>query len=349
MFAEILTLIRASAVNLIIALFCFLLVGNFFKSMINVALELMLAPMFHLRIMTLSAFGVQYMRDEKGWKRTGKSGTMFFEVSAAIDTEATKDMDSKKVSNLDIADTIVCKVLTFLICSGVGAFLLIKGHSVPPILAVIVYTTGLGLIFHSLVSLIFAIFTLIKIKKSLAGYIQKASEKLRSGCSFSELKLKSVKDLPYTKTSRIERVLYFMFYFAYLDATGRCDELWDAVNELEKDMPELANASVFNIPENIFPQYIPVYYDLLYFYSCYNINEAKAKILYIIISRLDPEDDESNAQRILAYYHANVIRDRERAVQNANTAFDNLGNIKSRGEREYEEQCVSRLRKYLNI
>ena len=128
---------------------------------------------------------------------------------------------------------------------------------------------------------------------------------MRQGIPFEQMDLKPVSQLPYKNPSKLEKMMYYQLYIPYLIDRNDIEGLKDPIRE----MTDFYGKRDYIVQETL------SYYWLIFYYSRYEINPANADAFFTRVSGTLLSDSDSNAKRVLAYYHFGVKRDVEKAEQ----------------------------------
>lgn len=167
------------------------------------------------------------------------------------------------------------------------------------------------------------------IDKSLMSYNQKISQDMLAGIPLAQMNLPPLEELDLKKDNFSERV-YQSFRIQ------RCIETedYDAMQPLIMWMET-------HLSDDFLKQELGLYYDIMHYYSCINMNHDKVKKYYKFIEKELLRDGDSNGRRVLAYYQYYVEKDAEKALR---TAQDGINVISLyEGNKELEEKMLHQL------
>ena len=337
--------VRGNTLVLLVTVFVFFFIASWVRGLIEILINFIFAPLFgnKLNLVSFWGYGFENMNDK--WTYVGKKSSLGIRSYVIFDCEKFGNIDDpdekKKLGKKSDGYHIFYSWIIFVLCLVLGLVVIFTANTSMDSINTIICALGAGLIYHGLFLLIVGYYSSHKMKTSLAGYIDNAVKKLRAGCLIPNLELLPVNLLPYEKTIKAERLLYFPFYFIYLDACGRFDEMKAVVDAANDDLPEQFSRPIAN-----------AYIQLMYYYSCHNVDEVKARYFYENVGKFLVNDRDSNSRRIMAYFELNINKNREAAIEYAKATKNNLNTFKAKvsaGEYHYEIECVDRLYRVLGI
>lgn len=333
---KVVEIVRSSTMYLIVFVLFFFIIANWLKGALKLLIDLVLAPLFKHKVTMIRAFGKTFKNDGDGFRVVNSGSATNIQSYPFFDFDKYKNIEAEKQLRLGDQLMILAAVISLIVSLIVGVPLALAGRNLTNIVFVILASLGLGLIFHNVVSLGITIYSVYKSKTSLAGYMSSAIAKIRNGATYDMLNLEPIDKLPYKNVIKTERLLYFSFYYLYLESIEKYDE-----------MPALARNAISELPDNFVESYVPLFANLLDYYSHYEIDDSKAHHLYNRVGEYLVNDKDANSKRILAYYEANINKDIEKARAYANEARVAVNNAKFRCDQVLEANCVRKLDDYL--
>lgn len=327
-------------IKAVIFLTAFLPVAVWVNSLIDILFALFIAPLFCLKCNHISLFGLTFQKDGGKWHCSFKKlsticqHNIVADLSKAESLNVTDDLDRKD----GIYSTV--RVCTLLLISFAVLLLnidavegLVKFKSLSP-LELFWASLAIGMVFHAIISFGIYIYTYKVVMKRLGGYNQSLINRIRRGETFETFDLKPLSQLPYKNPSNTEKMIYYNIYLTYLLAVGRYDAMREPICEMTEH---------FRNREYIL-QYTGSYYLLVFYYSKIELNAALTNLFLEKVSSAISSDPDSNAKRVLAYYHYYVMNDAELAKKYIDDGFAVLDKFSVEGgERELERRLLSEL------
>ena len=317
---------------LFIAVFAFVI-----SSLIHTLMNFVLAPVFCFKVTEFRVFGLTYEKQRNGkWEYRGNKHNIGFMASCIIDVDKCKGMDNDKLTSKEAAFLLTIALADILI-AGAGLIGGIYGglNIKSTFMASVLYWFCVSLFIFVMIRAVISFYVVIKVnsKNTLGGYAQAATGKIRAGIPFEKLDLKPVSELKLKKVTYMERIVYFPFYFAYLDASGRFDLMPPAVEEIESLLKTTSNSR----PE------LAVCITLVYYYSCHCISPSKAKDYYNRAGDTLARDTDTNGMRVKGFYELNCFGNAQKARECLNNALAKIDTFSIGSERDYERVLLARL------
>ena len=298
----------------------------------------LLAPKYKLYVNRYYIFGNEYMWENDKYIFVRKNSLPIIQASPAFDIKKYPDINNEDISKSDNHFAITSSVITALICILISIPLFILARNASWLLMGVTLSLAFGIIFHGLSMVVFALIAIHKVKTSLSGYTKSAIGKLRDGQPLSTFNLLPVEELPYKKISNYEYILYYPIYMAYLESCGEISKM-EPIAEKLGDLVKGATMS-----SNCYS----AYYTLIYYYSFYNQNPAKAKSFYNVVFQTIEKDTDANSYRIRAHYELTVNGNKDLAYELASKAQATVGHFSIGSERDHEVMCINKLMERLS-
>ena len=324
-------------------LFLFIAVLSFIlASLLNTLMYFIFAPVFGFKVAEFRAFGLTYEKQRNGkWEYRGNKHDIGFTASYIIDTDKCKSVDNDKLVFKEAAFMLTAalvQILIAVICLFAGVF---GGFNIESVfLASLAFWFGTSIFVFVMVRAVITFYVVIKVnsKNTLSGYTQAAAGKIRAGVPIEKLDLKPVSEMNFKKVIDSERLIYFPFYFAYLDASGKFDLMAPAVEEIERVLKPYSNSR----PE------LGVMIILVYYYSYHCVSPSKAKDYYNRAGDTLAKDKDSNGMRVKGFYELNCFGNAGKATECLNNALARIDTFSIGSEREYERVLLARLSDAIN-
>ncbi|MBR1798238.1 MAG: hypothetical protein IJ757_09570 [Clostridiales bacterium] len=297
-------------------------------------LEIILAPFYCCKLGSVELLGFVFTRgsDDK-WHYEQHRQSFMILGQPVLDIKKLDGVPYDSIEKKGNQMMVLCGIINLILSSAVG-IACIKLWSAEGIMSSFPRTFGGSMIFYALFKTGITFYSLYKsTKDSLSRYRTIAINKIRSGIPVELLDLKPLSQLPYKDPIPAEKMLYLPLYFTYLDASRQFDKLPAAVDDI--------NLMLINANDNRY--LIPSRYDLLYYYSCHDINPEKAKAIYNQIKPVIEKDKDANAYRILGYYALNILKDKEKAGSYVSLARGTVESFSMGSERDLEKELIDRL------
>lgn len=322
--------------NLLVVLFIGVIAFTF-ASLLHTLMYFIFAPLFWFKVTEFRAFGFTYEKQRNGkWEYRGNKHNIGFTATCILDMDKCEGVDNDKLVFKEAAFMLTSALVEILIAvivllAGVFGGLNIEST----FLASVVFWSGVSFFIFVMIRAVIAFYAVIKVnsKNTLGGYAQAAGGKIRAGVPIEKLDLKPVSELNFKKVIYAERISYFPLYFAYLDASGRFDQMAPAVEEIEGLLKPFSNGR----PE------LAVAITLCYYYSYHCVSPSKAKEYYNRAGDTLARDTDSNGMRIKGFYELNCFGNVEKAREYLNNALAGIDKFSMGSEREYERVLLGRL------
>ena len=307
------------------------------SALLNMAIQMIFARSFGLKIQDYEILGFKYDRSVEGkFRYIGHRPKIGAVCSPVLDLKKAEGADIKKIRKNETVYQILCHGLDLAISIGIFTGCTIAAKAIGSVmLASVVFQLGLGIVFFALVKvgLLCYAFSKVYSKTSLSGYQQSVVNMIRSGVPFDKMDLKSPFDPSFKNVKYFEKISYFPLYFAYLDATGKFDRMAAVVGDVENVIKpgSSSRADLF------------AYVTLVYFYSYHYIDVEKAKDYYHRAGDSIIKDDGANGLRIKGFYELNCFGNAAKAKELADQASSVIDSFSIGSEREYERKCIANL------
>ncbi len=313
----------------------FLLLSLWLRSLIHAGILALLAPKFYSRISSFTLFGYEYENIDGKFVFVKKENNPIIQARPVFDIKKYPNASEEMLDKADSTFALVASGITFAICLAlsIGFFFLRTSLGETSFLTLFITSIALGLLWHGAVIFGIAIFSVYKVKTSLAGYVTNARKKVMAGQRFGNLNLKTVEELPYKKVAYYEELMYYPIYMAYLEDSRNESRM----NEIAEKTASLLNSHPFN------RSYLYAFAQLVYYYSYINRAPEKAKYFYNEIKQYLENDTDANSYRIRAHYELTVNNNYELARSFADKANAKLPVFSAGGERLYEADCIQKL------
>ncbi len=320
--------------NLFLVTFGFLIVPIYIKGILTLIYDLVMAPKFGHYIKKICFFGICLEKNDGKWRR----GTGAFSpiIQTLLYVDLKKNIESPEEKERALA------------YGGDFAMILISVLAFVPIIMqtgldgmwseidIFVVSVGVGMLFHSIMSLGITIYVFEKSVKQLGGYIRQVQKLLLAGYRFEEMDMQSLKELSFVNSGKAEKCLYYNYYIHYLVAMNR----WDALKVTMLEVRNILYGADYIV------QNTGLYYWLVYYYSRYEKEERFAQYFYKIVEKTLKDDKDANAKRVLAQYcysSGNI----DSAQKYMEEAFDVLEDCNILGERELERRLLEEQEQYI--
>ncbi|MBQ8927961.1 MAG: hypothetical protein IJ055_06780 [Oscillospiraceae bacterium] len=317
------------------------LVAIWLKELLQLLLDLTLAPLFSYRVKMVSFFGLRFECDTDGhWERRP------FKYSQLITDLVTADLRGGVPEHLERKEKtmLLLRCMVLLLCSAlllvltwgsVSALIGRRGNYPDAFLAGL----SVGFAIHSLSSLGTFIYIYAVLMKRLGGYVSTLLKRIRQGERVSEMQLLPVESLPYQKTSKLERMQYYNIYLMYLLEHGDIAGMRAPIRE----MADYYRGREFLSQETL------GYYWLIFYYSRYELDQRAATFFLDKVRHAITSDPDANAKRVLAYYAFGIERNNARAQQLVHEGLACVDRFSLPGEeRELERQLLLELQGFLD-
>ena len=306
-------------------------------SLLHTVMYFVFAPVFWFKVVEFRAFGKTYEKQRNGkWEYRGNKHNIGFTAACILDMDKCNGVDSDKLVSKEILFMLTCALIEILISGIVLVAGVFGGFNIgSQIIASIVFWFAVSLFVFVMVRAIISFYVVIKVnsKNTLGGYAQSATGKIRAGVPIEKLDLKPVSELSFKKVIKAEQISYFPLYFAYLDASGKFDQMAPAVEEVEKLLNRQSNSRTE----------LTAAITLVYYYSFHCISPSKAKDYYNWVGDTLDKDTDSNGMRIKGFYNLNCFGDAQKARECLNNALARIDTFSIGSEREYERVLLARL------
>lgn len=317
----------------------FLLIAVLATEIVGLAANLVFAPLFGMRVTTISFFGLEFTISDNKWTKTFHKLSPIIQYDVRFDSRKPVESFSDKKADLLRFVTILAKfAVAAVICFLLRGFFTKKGSF--NIIDLLMISFAAGMVFQAFTSLGIYLYTNLVLMKRLGGYINTLIKRLRQGESFASLDMKPAEELGYKNPTKTEKLLYYQIYMAYLAAVGDYDGMRSPSHE----------AMNFLIDRDYFVQDTGSYYWLIFFFSEIEPNAPITDMLLKRLGNVIKSDKDANAKRVLAYYFFNIRRDFTSAQQMVDAGFQALNsNAGLDTERELERQLLSDLNERLRL
>lgn len=317
----------------------FLLIAVLATELVGLAANLIFAPIFGMRVTTISFFGLEFTISDNKWTKTFHKLSPIIQYDVRFDSRKPVESFSDKKADMLRLVTVIAKfaaaALVYVLFRGVFAK---EGPFTKIDLLIVAFTAGM--FFHALSSLGIYLYTNLVLMKRLGGYINTLIKRLRQGESFASLDMKPVEELGYKNPTKTERLLYYQIYMGYLAAVGDYDGMRGPSHQ----------AMNFLIDREYFVQDTGSYYWLIFFFSEIEPNVPLTDMLLKRLGDVIKSDKDANAKRVLAYYFFNIRRDFISAQQMVDAGLLALNsNSGLATERELERQLLNELNERLQL
>ncbi|MBP5581046.1 MAG: hypothetical protein J6X85_04555 [Ruminococcus sp.] len=304
----------------------------FAKQIIMLITDLIFAPLFLMRVKTVSVFGLTFFMEEEKWKIS------FIKPEPMIQHEVRHD--SRKViegSNAKNCLYLHLVQLAALIIAAAALCFVFRGlffKSDKSVFEYLAVGSACGIIFQVLWRIHVIVCTHLIYMKRTGGYLDSLLERIRNGETFTQLDLKPLEQSGFKKITFLDRKIYYPIYMCYLAETGNTQ----AMHEPSAEMMEHFRDKEFTVNE------VLAYYWLIYYFSAVVPNKENADILLEKLGNIIYDDNLANGKRVLAYYVFEHEHDLERAEQLVTDGFASLeaGNF-SNAERILERSLLTQL------
>ncbi len=317
----------------------FLLIAVLASELVGLVANLIFAPLFGMRVTTISFFGLEFTISDNKWTKTFHKLSPIIQHDVRFDSrKPVESFSDKKADMLQLVTVIAKFTVAVLICllfrdifTKTGAY---------NMLDLLKVSFATGMVFHALFSLGIYLYTNLVLMKRLGGYINTLIKRLRQGESFASLDMKPVEELGYKNPTKTEQLLYYQIYMGYLAAVGNYDGMCEPSHQ----------AMNFLIDREYFVQDTGSYYWLIFFFSEIEPNIPLTDMLLKRLGDVIKSDRDANAKRVLAYYFFNIRRDFISAQQMVDAGLQALNsNSGLATERELERQLLNELNERLQL
>lgn len=284
----------------------------------------------------ISIFGLVFTKKDNKWIKIFYQPSPLCASFPTIDSNNIQEDYLKKEKELTYSERYTKLFLSIIILiltlKPIIAFF--KGEALSLIeLFFIGFSTGM--VFHSISHIGISNYVYGKLYKGLLGYIHDKSEILRKDNSFENLELKPIEELPYKFPSEMEKIFYYLFYCTYLLSLNKREEM----RKVSNDMSDI----LFNKNMNL--AYYLAYYWLVFYYSEIKTNKEKADCFFKKIEPIINNDEDSNAKRVLAYYHYRINKDSEKAKKLIEEGLSRIDQYAFGADRTLEKDLMIKLKK----
>lgn len=322
---------------LTIAVFTICMLTIWIKSLLDIAMALLLAPRFGLCCKFFSLFGLQFKKTDGRWEHSFERLSPLCEHHVTVDVSQTQEghvLREQQFARLRyIVKAAVGVLVTVLVWPSVSA--IFAGNA--GYLDVFLASIGAGLLLHALMAMGIYIYVHYFSMKRLGGYVDQLTRRLRAGDSFASMQLVPVEQLPYKSPTAIEKLLYYNYYLNYLLETGQTAALAAPTHALT----EIMRGRTYTIQETY------SYYWLIFYYSRYELDPALAKMFLHRCWPTISTDKDANAKRVLAYFAFGIEHDRDKAWTLLNEARAVVGSYSLGAERALEIRLLDELEGFL--
>ncbi len=327
-------------VKVFIILTAFLPVAVSVKSIIDMLFSLIFASKFGLKCSQISLFGIMLINHDGKWNYSFDKFVPLCQHNVIVDLSKQIPEDAEKkdkqYSALRVAVLLLASVCILVLCRNSVAEL--RDFKDISAIDLFVSSFAIGMVYHSLASLIICIYTYNVVMKRLGGYVRILTDRLRRGETFKSLELKPVNQLPYKNPSNTEKMMYYNFYLAYLLSEGRVGDMQAPICE----MTTLLSSRDYIMQETL------NYYWLIFYYSRFEINPTLADLFLEKVRAVIFNDLDSNAKRVLAYYYYGIKQDVNRAKRYVDEGLASLDKFSVSGdERELERKLLLELNEHI--
>ena len=319
--------------------FGFCILAIWLKELIQLGTALLLSPKFGFKLHHFSMFGFEFRKQDGKWECSRGRHSLLIQSMPTVDL--TQHHEPEELERMEKQLEAV-RILILLAVSGILFALTFPSmlrllHGDGSILSALPAGLGIGMVWHSLVTLGIRLYVYGVMMKKLPGYVQSLLKRLRAGERFGEMGLRPIETLPYKNPSQMEKMFYYSFYIPAMIETGQIGALQQPIREMTayyRDR-DYVIADTGN------------YYWLVFYYSRYELNPTAATHFLNRIRPTLEKDKDVNAQRVLAYYAFGIEQDFPKARQYLEDAYAVLEKCPSVGERELERKLLRDLDGFL--
>ena len=302
------------------------------KDILLLITDIIFAPLFKMKVKTISLFGLTFFREEEKWKISFLKPEPLIQHDVRLDTRKNiESSDGNRCLRLHLVDLAVIIIAAAAVCFIFRGLFFKQGKSVFEYLAM---AFACGMIFQVLWRIHVIVLTHLIFMRRMGGYIDSLLDRIRSGETFTQLDLKPRDQLGYKKISMLDKKLYYPIYMSYLAETGKTWEMHKPSGEMMENLRD----KEFTVYEAL------TYYWLIYYFSVVSPNKANADILMEKLGNIIYDDKLANGRRVLACYTFAHEHDLERAEELVTEGFAAIesGNL-SNAERILERSLLTQL------
>lgn len=290
--------------NTTLAFLIALIIGAVTYNSVNLLCALFVSPLFGLRCVSVSFFGLTMTRTDNGWQTARGRFSPGIQTLTVIDIRRNTAPDSNKATlKFSIVRIFIKAVLALAVTllTGQAWEAFITGRSTFGYNIAILYCAFLWI--TVLTDIGTTVFVHGFVMRGLGGYVQQLADYLRAGGTFDRMQLRPLEELPYPNATNTEKIMYLMFYCEYLLDADRTEELRYQVYTL----CNMLSGEPFSL------QFVLAYMMLIFYYSRYEINPEIASLFYDKASAAMATDNDANTKRVLAYYAYGIQHDPQKA------------------------------------
>lgn len=317
----------------------FLLLALIAAEIVGLFSNLIFAPLFGMRVTTISFFGLEFTVTDNKWIVTFHKFSPIIQYDVRFDNrKSVESFSNKKGDILQYVSIIAKFAAAAALCFAFRGLLTKPEHFTPPELLLFSFTAGM--VFHAFFSFAICLYSELVLMKQLSGCIDSILNRLRQGESYASLDMKPMEELGFKDSTKTEQLLYYQLYMGYLAAlknyNGMRDPSHKAMNIL--------------LDRGYFVQETGSYYWLIYFFSEVEPNPQITEMLLERLGNVINKDKDANAKRVLAYYLFNIKQDFPGAQEMVNEGFRALNSDSGLAtERDLERLLLTDLNERLQV
>lgn len=164
---------------------------------------------------------------------------------------------------------------------------------------------------------------------SLIAKVQEISKNFLAGIPLSQMQFQPLENIT-LKKNRYAEQMYQHFHFLYCMETDNLHTMKNIAIWMES-----------HVSDSVLKPEIPLYYDIIYYYACVEMNRHKVQSYYRQVENELANDKDSNGRRVLAYYQYYVESQPEKALETAKEGIRVIDWFE--GNKEFEEKFLERL------
>lgn len=310
----------------------FFLIAIWLKELIQLGTAFLFAPHFGFKVNRIMLFDRIFTKQDDTW--TSAKGTRNVLIQCVPAVDLTRSFEPGELEKKE-------KQMEFLRCFVLllvsGGILCLCLHPIARVaqgggslLDWFLTGLGIGICWHSLVSLGIRVYVYTVMMRHLTGYVQSLANRLRAGERFCEMGLRRIEELPYQNPKDVEKMLYYCFYLSAMLESGQIGAMQQPIREM---------TAFFRNREYIVSETLS-YYWLIFYYSRFELNPPAATYFLNKIRPAIGQDKDANARRVLAYYAFGIEQDFPKARSLYGDAWMALDRMPVSGERELERKLL---------
>ena len=313
-------------------------IGLLAGMLIALVISSLIGGLFSLALFKAMGYNIGYIKflwlssEVREGKRYWYIGTFspIFQISRSKENETEKEDMTTAAASYGF-NTLMC-----IVCSIVMLWAVLHKEMMPSMVKWLLIGAAAYLILSWILRTVIFIKVVPNAKNSLSYYTRQQLERLKVGIPLDELVLPPYKELDLPAIGS-EIVSYDCVRFIYLVWTKQYDKLREVVSELEKEL-YIGDGKAY------VKAYTGGYYDLIFYYSCFDRSPFNAKYYFDIVEKDLINDRDANGKRVLAFYYYYNFNDIPTAEKYISEAYDMLPNFSVYlQEREYERMLLDKI------